>query len=114
MKTNFPTYSGVNILRQILIFNTFKGYIFCMANYVVKGGEYRMSANQKRKTVKVKRKLFLQCKCCRELTRTLLKGYCADCHEFNALMDAYGAELETKGLLPSLEDDDLKAYYPRT
>ena len=79
-----------------------------------KGGEYRMPINQKHKKIKMKRSLFFQCKCCGKLARSLLKESCACCHELNVLIEAYGKKLEAKGLLPSLEDDDLKAYYPRT
>ena len=78
-----------------------------------KGGEYRMQVNQKRKKVKVKRKLFFECQCCGKLVGVLLDGHCAYCHELNAKIEAYAEWLEARGLLPSLEDDP-KAYYPRS
>ena len=78
-----------------------------------KGGVYRMPVTQKRKKVKVKRKLFFECERCGELARSLIKGYCAPCHELNIKIEAYAAWLDARGLLPSLETDP-KAYYPRS
>ena len=72
-----------------------------------------MPVNQKRKKVKAKRKLFFECECCGKLAKSLLKGYCAHCHELNAKIEAYAEWLEARGLLPSLETDP-KAYYPRS